>query len=761
MSDSDLLNIFWVEVTDHLRTLNSGLLTIEAQTAHDDAELLRELNRAAHSLKGAARAVGMSLIERLAHALEDLFELAMQRRLVLSSDRCDLIYDALDCIQNTMDGQETPTDTLAQVFTRLEQVALAPSLPTAQPPPSVVIRASAPESNPVPTVSHAMTVPPVPEEGTAVTRPTDEHVRVSATRLDRLMGEVSELLVTRMHGEERLHDIQRLQHMNQRWQREWRSVRAAYIRLARWVQNRPQDAPEEIRELFQFLETNQRYMLEESRELNRLRRELDQFHTQLGLLTDQVQEDVSGMRLVPFETVTPVFQRLTRDLARDTGKQVQLDVIGAALEMDKTVLDTLTEPLMHLIRNAVDHGIESVEERARSGKPPAGRIRLILEQRGKEIVITLADDGHGLNAERIARAARRSGVIGNTQEAAALSVDDLNNLIFLPGLSTRDSVSSLSGRGMGMDIVRARVENLRGRVGVQSVPGKGSTFTLRIPSSLTRLSCVVLRAGDQDFAVPSASVARMLTLPRSDVFTAEGRPFFLFNGHPIPVISLADLLGIPAGTPADADTLPLLVLAAEEDAVAFEVEALFSEEELVLKPLGSEIANTPFLSGAALLGGGDILIVLDPNELIRESDSPLHPVLHSAPPPPVPEPQARRLRVLVVDDSITTRTLEKHILERAGFDVLIAVDGEQGWERLADTAVDLVISDVEMPRLTGLELTQRIRSSPKFAQLPIVLLTSLDKPDQRESGLKAGADAYLVKSHFNQEELLHVIEAVL
>ncbi len=754
MSDSDLLNIFWVEVGDHLGTLNSGLLTIEAQTDHDNADLLRELNRAAHSLKGAARAVGMTLIEKLAHALEDLFDLAMQRRLTLTSDRCDLIYDALDCIQNAMDGQETPTETLALVFARLEQVALAPSLPLAAAP--------VPEAKPA---THAIAVQP--EEGAVLARPQDDAVRVSSARLDRLMGEVSELLVTRMHGEERLRDLHRLQQMHHRWQREWRSVRSAYIRLARWVQNRPQDAPEEILDLFKFLEANQRYMLDENRELNRLRRELDQFHTQLGLLTDQVQEDVSGMRLVPFETVTPVFLRLTRDLGRDTGKQVQLDVIGAALEMDKTVLDTLTEPLMHLIRNAVDHGIESVEERARAGKPPAGRIRLILEQRSKEIVITLADDGRGLDADRIARAARKSGVIVNTQEAAALSVDDVNNLIFLPGLSTRDSVSSLSGRGMGMDIVRARVESLRGRVGVQSVPGRGSTFTLRIPSSLTRLSCVLLRAGGQDFAVPSASVARMLILPRAELFMAEGRLFFLYNDHPIPVIGLAALLGMTADSPTDPEYLPLLVLAAEDYAVAFEVEALFSEEELVLKPLGAEIANLPFLSGAALMGGGDILIVLDPNELIRESANESQPVPSVPPalaaqpaPPSALEPEQHRLRVLVVDDSITTRTLEKHILERAGFEVLIAVDGEQGWERLINTVVDVVITDVEMPRLNGIDLTRRIRSAPKYARMPVVLLTSLDKPDQRESGLKAGADAYLVKSHFNQEELLRVINAV-
>jgi len=775
--DNELLNIFWVEVGDYLQKLNSLLLQTEA-AAQANPEAVREMNRFAHSMKGAARAVGIGVIETLSHYMEDIFGAALKNKLELTPATCDLLYDSLDLIQNVVNGVDNSTDALATTIARLEQTIAAEAeastgnhteekrstssskaaIETAivRDPPQVPTPPLVPKPTTRTVTATTNGAHPSDEMMTVLLPATEESVRVPVSRMDRLMGEVSELLVARMHSEERAREFHRLQKLNQRWQREWRSVRTAYIRLARRMQHEQGEMWEEVITLFHFLEENQRYLQETQRQLAHLSRELTQYNASLTMLTEQLQDDISGMRLVPFDTLVSSFQRLIRDLARDMAKEVHLAVEGATVEMDKTALDALKEPIMHLLRNSVDHGIEHPAEREHNGKLPIGSVHITVEQRGKEIIIRVSDDGRGLDTAGIIRKAEQLSII-SSQVAADLSPEEAYNLIFHPGLSTAAELTAISGRGMGMDIVRIRVESLRGRVSVQSVQGRGTTFTMRLPVSLTRLSCILLQVGGQDFAVPSVSVWRMLKLRRDQWFTAEGRDMVIIEERPIPVISLAGVLGNAAGP--EAEEIPLMVLSSGEKYIAFQVDDLYSEQELVLKPLGPEITNAPYISGGALLGTGDVIIVLDPNDLIRgASGQPRIPRRIEKTAEPIEE---KRLRVLIADDSITTRTLEKHILETAGYEVHVAVDGQEAWERLRELQPDVVISDVEMPRMTGLELAARIKGDEQTRRIPVVLLTSLGKPQQQEAGLKAGADAYLVKSRFEQGELLRVIRSVV
>jgi two-component system chemotaxis sensor kinase CheA len=764
-SDADLLSIFWTEVSDYLHTLNNSLLHLETGTAKDEHELLREMNRVAHSMKGAARAVGIHVIEKIGHYMEDVFDAALNEKLPLTPATCDLLYDSLDLIQNVINGVENSTETLASVLARLEQTVAgaAPSPPTFTPPTPATPKPDGKRTTGARTVPGSMELR---ETGTLLLRPAEEQVRVPVSKLDRLMSEASELLVTRMHGEERQRELGRLQKLSQRWQREWRSVRTAYIRLARRLQRQENEGGPtagetdggELVELFKFLEINQRHLLDINRQLALLAQGMAQYNAQLGMLTEQLQDDISAMRLVPFETVLAGFQRMVRDLARDTGKNIHLDVRGSTVELDKTALEVLKEPIMHLLRNAVDHGIEMPAERERQAKPSAGRIELSVEQRGKEIVVRVSDDGRGLDAFRIGRAAVQVGLLTGL-EAASLSADDAHSLIFHPGLSTSDQLTTLSGRGMGMDIVRTRVESLRGRITVHSAPSQGTTFSLIIPLSLTRMSCIILRVGGQDFAAPSAAVVRMLKLKRDELFTAEGREMVLIQDQPMPVIPLHSILDLPA--PAEPpDEFTALVLKAGDRAIAFVVDSLLSERELVLKPLGREIEGTAYISGAAILGTGDVILVLDTNDLLRASGAAYLSARATPRSAEVTAPTERRLRVLIVDDSITTRTLEKHVLETAGFAVRAAVDGAEAWNMLGEEQFDVVVADVEMPHMNGLELTRRIKENGHTRSLPVILLTSLSKPEQREAGLQAGADAYLVKSQFDQNELLRMIRTL-
>jgi two-component system chemotaxis sensor kinase CheA len=595
---------------------------------------------------------------------------------------------------------------------------------------------------------------------TMVMRAPEESLRVSVEKLDQLMADSSELLVAKMQIDARQVRLNELRRQHARWSREWRSIRASYIRLARRLQEDAASAPPEWAVIMRFLENNQRYLAQASRELGQLAQMTTQANLQLATLSERLQEDVSDLRMMPFETLVGGFQRLVRDTARDLGKQAVLEVVGAQVEVDKTVLEALKDPLLHLVRNALDHGLETPQQRALTDKPTVGRITLLVEQRGSEILIRVSDDGRGIDPRRLRRKAVERQLLSEA-EAQALSDDEARQLIFTSGFSTASEVTAISGRGLGLDIVRGRVEALRGRVSVESEVGRGTSISLRVPVSLTRLRCILLRQGGETLAVPSVLVARMETISRQQVYSAEGRDMLTLGDKPVPLASLGVLLGLPSlrATPHDSERLVVIALQSVDRTVAFEVDDLLSETELVLKPLGAELSGLPLVVGAALLGTGEVILVLDANDLVRQA-------LGEAPRTreriiAQEARAARRLRVLVVDDSITTRTLEKNILEAVGFEVHVAIDGVEGWSRVLEAMPDVVVSDVEMPHMDGLELTRRIKGDPRTQAIPVVLLTSLSKPEQREEGLRAGADAYLVKSRFDQRELLETIQGVL
>lgn len=799
MADNELLNIFWEEVSEYLTSLNEGLLQVEMVDGDEQHKLLTEMNRYAHSMKGAARAVGMGFIERTAHFMEELFHAALEDGFVLTPEVADSIYDGLDLIQNVIDGVDNNEDVVKEVLANLEKSASTITTDDNADDDEVISKqqkldamttqkiqtatgefpALDVEAKPTPTppkINGASTATPIEipavedERATTSTldigeinptiaiRSVEESIRVPVSKLDNLMAQASELAIAKMQGEERARVLGEMIQKLTRWQREWRGVRAAYIRLARRMQDN--DMPDaELNTVFKFLESNQRYLTESNREMAQLRQLLAQDNMQINTLSDQLQDDVSRLRMMPFETIVGGFQRMVRDIARDLGKQVRLSIIGTTVEIDKTVLDALKDPLMHLLRNSIDHGLETPEERERQGKSPTGTIGIHVEQRGSEIIIRITDDGKGLDLDRIRMKAVEKDII-SSKEANVLSPDEIQNLIFHSGFSTNDEVNSLSGRGLGMDIVRDRIEGLRGRVTVSSTSGEGTIFTLSVPVSLTRIRCILLSINDENYAIPSIMVSRMMDYPRSEVFTAEGKDMVTINDQPMPLVSMGAILDIPAHYDTERDLFPLVALQSAGRIVAFEVDELYSETELVLKPLGHELQNIPYVSGAALLGTGEVIIVFDANDLIRKASGVALPRRRMTMVRPS-TPEVRRIRVLVADDSITTRTLEKNILETAGFEVHVAMDGLEAWQMLTEVEVDLVISDVEMPNLTGLELAARIKSNTRTEHLPVILLTSLAKPEQREAGLHAGANAYLVKSQFDQKQLLETIQSVL
>jgi len=748
-----LLEIFWVEATEYLGTLNQLLLQMEVAPEAERHTHLREVSRIAHSLKGAARTVGLKTIEALAHQMEDVFDLMLAGQVDLTPEICDTLYDGLDLIQGFSDGGEADPDGINQVLERLSGFALAAPPPegNAAPPPDRTKRQTLiidpiPQAEPLPPPS---------------LRPGDDTVRVSISKLDEVMGQVSELLVARMHSEQRRRDLQYLLQEHHRWQRRWRKARSAYIRTVRRLRGSVNGSGD-MADLLEFLDATQHYMSQSRRDLTALNRALAQDTLYLATLADKLQADIAAVRMLPFDTILGPFQRMVRDLARDSGKEVELVIQGAGVELDKHVLEALKDPLMHLLRNAVDHGIELPATRVAAGKLPKGTITLNVTSRGNDIQVSVGDDGRGIDPDLVRQRALEAGIIGAT-EAETLSPDEAAALIFVPRFSTASQVTTISGRGVGLDVVQQRIEGLRGRIWLENTPGQGAIFHMVVPVSLTRIHCLLVRIGAEVYAVPLTAVARISALGEDEVFFVDNRPMIRVSNRPTPLIHLADVLERSGPRGALDETTPILVLRSTERAVAFIVDELLNEQELVLKALGAELSRVRNVAGAALLGTGEVVIVLNTSDLIKSArrSGPLEPP-NAVARTPIPADERPPLpHILIVDDSLTTRTLEKNILEAAGYHVRTATDGEEALRALIEEPCHIIVTDVEMPNMDGFELTQRVKEDARWRHIPVILVTSRDSSADRERGYRAGADAYLVKTRFDQDELLQMIEQMV
>jgi two-component system chemotaxis sensor kinase CheA len=467
----------------------------------------------------------------------------------------------------------------------------------------------------------------------------------------------------------------------------------------------------------------------------------------------QLQELTMRTRMVQVSTITHPLHRAVRDLARSLGREVVWEVSGEDTEIDRHVLDRLADPLLHLARNAVDHGIEGPDERAASGKPRHGTVRLHAMRLGSEVILVIGDDGRGIDVDAV-RAATGAG-----------DEDDDETVlggIFRSGVSTAREVTDVSGRGVGLDVVRAQLEAIRGRVEVHNDPGRGCEFRLSVPITLAVVPCLVVRCGPRRYAVPAQAVLTAVSGGDPTTLHAGGRPMVMAGGRAVPVTDLEAILGGGEGGGQG----PALVLSVLTRSHAVRVDALEGQRDVVLKSLGGLLPRLDVVAGATIEADGSVLVVLEPGALIerarrihRPSGGAAAPAARQGTPPP-PPPRSRR-SVLVVDDALTVRELQRSILERAGYEVRTAADGLEALSRLAERPVDLVLTDVEMPRMDGFALTEAIRAHQVLRNTAVLVLSSRSGDDDRRRGLEAGADGYMVKSTFDQATLLDAVDRLL
>ena len=751
-----LHEIFVAEAVERLAALDAALLALEGGVAEPDARGLHqppqgdaahhlsEAFRQAHTLKGGARAAGLPDVERISHRLESVFE-RLRQGAAGGPDAWGAIYAGVDALRALVAGRAADVDAVVAALERSGPGTVV-TAPPPEPDRGAVESPAAPGRVGAPPVLHG------------------DAVRVPVARLEALMAEVRQLHAGVAGLRQRAAEARAL---DQGTSRLGRALRRRHRRRAFKLLRPPTEAPSgavrssaafrapgEVRSSTAAAADDGLALIEE---MGRLRRKLDADVRRLEHVAADLHDSVRRLRLVPVGVALAGLPRLVRDTAAACGKQARLELVGDDTEVDRSVLEGISGALTHLVRNAVDHGLEGPAGRAAAGKPPVGTVTLRAREERGALILEVADDGAGIDVDAVRRRGVELGLV-SAEQATAAGLD----LVFRPGFSTAGRITEVSGRGVGLDAVMATVESLQGSVALGTDPGSGTTFTVTLTLTLATTRSLLLRAGGHTLALPLATVSRVVRVDDEAVGRSGGRAALRGLGAPVALAELAAVLGLPPGDgPAAGAPAPLAVIAASgSTAAGVLVDEIRGEEEIVVTTLPAPLQRVRFTAGATILGTGEVVPVLHAGEVFRAAAGHLPAASAVAGAGAAAAPAGPKV-VVVADDSVTTRTLERVILESAGYEVRTAADGAQALALVQAGGCDAVVSDVQMPVLDGFALCERLRADARFRDLPVVLVTALGSRDDRERGVAVGADAYIVKGEFDQETLLATLRRLL
>ncbi|MBX3398802.1 MAG: Hpt domain-containing protein [Gemmataceae bacterium] len=737
----ELLEVFRLEADDHLRALTTLLPRTKTDPA--DREQWQDIRRAAHTLKGTAAMVGFANVTKLAHRMEDLLDLYFEGTRTATPAEIDLLLKGTDAIEDAIAGRPAMFDAL---YTALDAALGAASVPVAEPEP-------APKSEP------KVDAKPARLDG-------DSFVRVPIERLDDIVKLVGELVIARTAFEARMADFQRL--LNElepstlRLRRAGAKLDTGFEALALGGESAaPVDGFDAL-EFDRYTEFHlvSRELAETTNDIQTLAGELahvhgdcDGFLTRQARLAGDLEDKLMRLRMVPLSTHANKLERTVRNAAEQTNKRAELVLEGERTGLDKSVLEAMADPLLHLLRNAVDHGLESPEVRRALGKPETGTIRLSAAHEGNQVVLRIADDGRGIDTAAV----RETALARGFPDAAELPAEDVHALLFEPGFSTKDEVSELSGRGVGLDVVKTKVEALKGTVAIASRPGHGTTFTIRLPLTLAIARALLVRTNGQTFALPLDCVEQILRFEESDVQRIGLDPVLRVGDDTVPVAHLGRTLELKTPPDEGVKKPPVLVLRAGEKRLAVVVERLLGGREIVVKNLGPHLRKATAVTGATLLGDGSVVLILNPVELARAAALRTSTTMSQLVPRSVPLRPRTATTVLLVDDSPSVRRVLAALAERQGWTAIAAKDGVEALELLRRGPLpDIVLSDVEMPRMDGFELLGSIRGQANLARLPVVMITSRAAEKHRRKAMDLGASAYVTKP-YQDEALVDIV----
>ena len=750
MRDTSLLELFSLEAEAQTQVLSAGLLALERNPTQ--ADQLESCMRAAHSLKGAARIVGVDAGVSVAHVMEDCLVSAQEGRLLLRPEHIDALLQGTDLLMRIATPNNAPLPEDIEAYVALmgglldPAAAAAAAVPVSAPaaplmaelqlePPLAWLEEPAPVVEPL---------PEAPKKTRRTTENGERVLRVTAERLNSLLDLSSKSLVETLRLKPHLATMQRLKRMQNNGLRALENLNVHLKEHALSLE--AQEALEDARRL---LAESQQLLVEKNAEL-------DEFVWQASQRAQVLYDTALACRMRPFADVLSGQVRMVRDLGRSLGKQVRLEIEGEKTQVDRDVLEKLEAPLTHLLRNAVDHGIETPEQRLLAGKPAEGLIRLRASHQAGLLVLELSDDGNGVDLERV-----RSSIIERqlspAQTAAQLSEEELLTFLFLPGFSLRDTVTEVSGRGVGLDAVQHMVRQLRGAVVLEQTAGEGSRFHLEVPLTLSVVRSLVVEVGGEAYAFPLAHIERMCDLEAADIVQVEGRQHFWYEGRHVGLVAASQLLQRPVNQ-GHQPTLKVVVIRERDTIYGVAVERFIGERTLVVLPLDERLGKVQDISAGALLDDGSVVLIVDVEDMLRSVDKLLNTgrleriARHGD-----QAVEVARKRILVVDDSLTVRELQRKLLLNRGYDVAVAVDGMDGWNALRSEDFDLLITDIDMPRMDGIELVTLLRRDNRLQSLPVMVVSYKDREEDRRRGLDAGADYYLAKASFHDDALLDAV----
>ena len=785
---AELIEAFVLEAEDHLRTISMLLSALDKQPEHKD--LLQDIRRSVHTLKGAAGAVGLRATAQLAHRMEDLLDRLYDGSVAVDPDIMDLLFASADTLEDMAGGgirEETAHDNLQELYASYSTVlGQDPSagLPTSSLAPlgeekiiDLVELAPRPSEKPESDILEKQAAHPVP-------RQPGEVLRVPLGRLDELVRLASELTISRTVFEQRVtdfvHAVEELQFSTDRLRRVSSNLETQYEVSALGGRLLIPSGVRRVGDL-SYEETFNTHGFDELEfdrytEFHRLSRELaetasdirtmgnelgtligdfDSILNQQGRLSTEIQDRLMQIRMVPMATLTTRLHRTVRVLAREQSKLVDLVLEGADTELDKTVLDQMVDPLLHLLRNAVDHGIEPPALRRVMGKPERGTIHLRAYYEGNQVIIQVSDDGAGLEPEILRSTAVSKGYVSEA-DVPRLSADELHSLVFLPGFSTASEVSEVSGRGVGLDIVRTNIHNLKGTVTLDATPGEGVTFTIRLPMTLAITRALLVKAHNETFAMPLDSVTQIVRVGREEIEHIGQEPVIRVGEQIYPAFRLGKVLNLKQPADETAERLPVLILNARDTQIALVVDELVAGREIVVKPLGNHLRRVHGVTGATLMGDGSVVLILNPAEI---NDEPAQSTIWDQPHLQLSAARARGpLTILVVDDSVSVRRVVSNLIKSAGWQPIAAKDGLEALEIIHRSVhpPDLILVDIEMPRMDGYELISTLKGQDAYRHIPLVILTSRAGQKHRHKAMELGASEYVVKP-YQDEALLGIV----
>jgi two-component system, chemotaxis family, sensor histidine kinase and response regulator WspE len=774
LSDLSMMDLFRLDAESQVQALDAGLLALERDSVA--AAHLEACMRAAHSLKGAARVIGLGVGVEVAHAMEDCFVAAQRGALLLGRAQIDVLLQGVDLLKRIA---QTPEAQLGEwagtkrleidvflsalrdtVASAREAGAPAEATPHAaagapsagphaaatRPAPAAAASGPSATSAPSPAKPHAADAgarPPV-APGFEDNDVGDRVLRVTAEHLNRLLGLAGESLV------------------ESRWLKPFSE---SLFRLKR-LQNSAAASLDTLREALsdEILSEAAETALADVRQridachqlLAQQLVEIDLFDSHSTNLAHSMYASALACRMRPFADGVRALPRMVRDVGRTLGKHVHLEVTGDTTQVDRDILEKLDAPLGHLLRNAVDHGIEQPEERLAAGKPAEGVVRLEARHSAGQLLITASDDGRGIDLAKVRKAVVERKLT-NQETADKLSDAELYEFLFLPGFTMKQDVTEISGRGVGLDVVQSMLKQVRGTIRVSSEMGHGSRFQMQLPLTLSVVRTLLVEIGGEPYAFPLAHIVRTLKLPETAIEVLEGRQHFKLNGRSVGLVSARQVFG--GGEPKlGAGELPVIILGDPANPYALVTDRFLGERDLVVQPLDRRLGKIKDIAAGALMEDGSPVLIVDIDDMLRSiekfvTDGRVNKVERGA---DVGVRSSRR-RVLVVDDSLTVRELERKLLDRAGYDVEIAIDGVDGWNAVRSGEFDLIVTDIDMPRMDGIELVRMIKQDPKLGKLPVMIVSYKDRDEDRRRGLEAGADYYLTKGSFHDDTLQQAV----